>query len=68
MIHILVAIGLIGFYLMDQQQHTGVSDRVITYLQTEWTAVKNLVIEEGKGDEEEEPRELNYIELYDRDD
>ena len=69
MIHILVAIGLIGFYLMDQQQQTGVSDRVITYLQTEWTAVKNLVIDEGKGDEEEESRELNYnIELYERDD
>ncbi|GFH44469.1 predicted protein [Chaetoceros tenuissimus] len=27
MIHILLAIGLIGFYLIDQQQHTGVSDR-----------------------------------------
>lgn len=54
---------------MDQQQQTGVSDKVITYLQTEWTAVKNLVIEEGKGDEEEESRELNYnIELYERDD
>ena len=69
MIHILVAIGLIGFYLMDQQQQTGVSDRVITYLQTEWTAVKNLVIEKGnEGEEEEKPRELNYIELYERDD
>ena len=68
MIHILVAIGLIGFYLMDQQQQTGVSDRVITYLQKEWTAVKNLVIEEGNEGEEEEPRELNYIELYERDD
>lgn len=67
MIHILVAIGLIGFYLIDQQQHTVVSDRVITYLQTEWTAVKNLVVEEQEM-EEEESRGLNYIEIYERDD
>lgn len=69
MIHILVAIGLIGFYLIDQQQDTGVSDRVITYLQTEWTAVKNLVVEEQEQEiGEEVSRGLNYIDIYERDD
>lgn len=70
MIHILVAIGLIGFYLIDQQQHTGVSDKVISYLKTEWTAIKNLLTEEENGVEALglEPRGLNYIELFERDD